>query len=78
MSSIARDVFSLRDSVIDDYRRFATSFSTIHATDEPECVLAIAASHTYWPEPVIQINPSNLQTGHREHLVIASMTRGDD
>ncbi len=27
------DVFSLRDTVIDEYRKFATSFTTIYASD---------------------------------------------
>ncbi len=29
------DIFSLRDSVVDEYKRFATSFTTIHAPDIP-------------------------------------------
>ena len=52
------DVFALRDSVVDEYRRFATSFTTIHAEDIREQVAAIYAEDRYWPEPLIQINPS--------------------
>ena len=54
----ALDVFSLRDSVVDEYKRFATSFTTIHAPDIREQVEAIYAEDRYWPEPLIQINPS--------------------
>ena len=54
----ALDVFALRDSVVDEYRRFATSFTTIHAEDIREQVAAIYAEDRYWPEPLIQINPS--------------------
>ena len=54
----ALDVFALRDSVVDEYKRFATSFTTIHAQDIREQVEAIYAEQRYWPEPLIQINPS--------------------
>ena len=54
----ALDVFALRDSVVDEYRRFATSFTTIHARDIREQVVHIYAEERYWPEPLIQINPS--------------------
>ena len=54
----ALDVFALRDSVVDEYRRFATSFTTIHAHDIREQIEAIYARNRYWPEPLIQINPS--------------------
>ena len=56
------DVFALRDSVVDEYRRFATSFTTIHAEDIREQVAAIYAEDRYWPEPLIQINPSYKRT----------------
>ena len=52
------DVFALRKSVVDEYKRFATSFTTIHAQDIREQVAAIYAEDRYWPEPLIQINPS--------------------
>ena len=54
----ALDVFALRDSVVGEYKRFATSFTTIHAPDIREQVEAIYAGNRYWPEPLIQINPS--------------------
>ncbi len=52
------DVFALRDSVVEEYERFATSFTTIHADDIRQQVEAIYAEQRYWPEPLIQINPS--------------------
>ena len=54
----ALDVFALRDSVVDEYKRFATSFTTIHAPDIREQVEDVYAGNRYWPEPLIQINPS--------------------
>ncbi|MEY3276742.1 MAG: hypothetical protein RL153_2010, partial [Verrucomicrobiota bacterium] len=57
MSSKSMDVFSLRDSVVGEYRKFATSFTTIHAADIRRQVEAIYAEGRFWPEPLIQINP---------------------
>lgn len=57
MSPTALDVFALRENVIDDYRRFATSFTTIQAQDIKAKVKEIYASGRYWPEPLIQLNP---------------------
>ena len=57
-SAPALDVFALRDSVVDEYKRFATSFTTIHAPDIRKQVEAIYGEERYWPEPLIQINPS--------------------
>ena len=54
----ALDVFALRDSVVDEYKRFATSFTTIHAHDIRKQVEDIYDEDRYWPEPLIQINPS--------------------
>ncbi len=52
------DVFSLRDTVVGEYQKFATSFTTIHAEDIRQQVEAIYAKGRFWPEPLIQINPS--------------------
>ncbi len=58
MTTSTLDVFSLRDTVVDEYKQFATSFTTIHAEDIRAQVEAIYAQARYWPEPLIQINPS--------------------
>src|SRR3954462_3386546 len=69
----ALDVFALRDSVVDEYKKFATSFTTIHAEDIREQVEAIYAGDRYWPEPLIQINPSYKRTTSIEKLVEANV-----
>ncbi|MCC6214737.1 MAG: hypothetical protein IT376_07695, partial [Polyangiaceae bacterium] len=58
MSAKSMDVFSLRDTVVGEYRKFATSFTTIHAEDIRQQVEAIYAEGRFWPEPLIQLNPS--------------------
>ena len=68
-ASPALDVFALRDAVIDEYKHFATSFTTIRAPDIKAQVEAIYAEERYWPEPLIQINPSYEQTTDIKSLV---------
>ncbi|MGE3164592.1 MAG: hypothetical protein AB7O52_06785 [Planctomycetota bacterium] len=58
MSTRSMDVFSPRDTVVDAYKKFATSFITIHAEDIRQQVEAIYAQEHYWPEPLVQINPT--------------------
>jgi hypothetical protein len=52
------DVFSLRDTVVGEYRKFARSFTTIFAEDIRAKVAAIYDQGRFWPDPLIQINPS--------------------
>ncbi len=58
MTSKHLDVFDLRDAVVREYEQFATSFTTIHASDIRDQVDAIYAQKRYWPEPLIQVNPN--------------------
>lgn len=69
MSVRNMDVFSLRDTVVDEYKKFATSFTTIHAEDIREQVNAVYAEERYWPEPLIQINPNYRRTTTIQKLV---------
>jgi Lhr-like helicase len=63
------DVFSLRDTVVGEYRKFATSFTTIFADDLRKHIDAIYADERYWPEPLIQINPNFKRVTNVEKLV---------
>lgn len=51
------DVFSLRQSLVDQYASFARSFTTIRADDIRQQVEAAYDSGRFWPEPLLQINP---------------------
>lgn len=62
------DVFALRDRVIDDYESFARSFTTIRAKDLKSTIDAVYASHRYWPDPLIQINPRYKAGRHADAL----------
>src|ERR1700685_3416861 len=51
------DVFDLDHSLVQDYERFARSFTTIRARDIREQVDQIYSSGRFWPEPIVSINP---------------------
>jgi Lhr-like helicase len=51
------NVFDLDESLIEDYSRFARSFTRIRATDIREKVDSLYGSRVFWPEPLISINP---------------------
>lgn len=67
------DVFSLQDSVVAEYRQFATSFTTIYADDIRSQVEAIYGENRFWPEPLIQINPKFKQTARVDQLAADGM-----
>ncbi|HSN97834.1 MAG TPA: hypothetical protein VLS89_06030 [Candidatus Nanopelagicales bacterium] len=69
------DAFSLRDRVVDEYRSFATSFTSIFAEDIRQQVDAIYAEGRFWPEPLIQINPSYRRSKNISELVASGMVR---
>lgn len=69
MTAKSMDVFSLRDTVVGEYRKFATSFTTIHAEDIRQQVEAIYAQGRFWPEPLIQINPSYKRGANLANLI---------
>jgi Lhr-like helicase len=65
------DVFALRDAVVDEYRKFATSFTTIFAGDIRTQVEAIYSEGRFWPDPLLQINP-NYKLGPNIETLIAN------
>src|ERR1019366_2964478 len=71
MSTGVMDLFSLRDAVVGDYKKFATSFTKIHAEDIRQQVEAIYAQERYWPEPLIQINANYRRGSTVDELVKA-------
>lgn len=51
------DVFQLDQALIDDYQRFARSFTEIRSADIREQVAEEYANRRYWPEPLVSLNP---------------------
>ena len=51
------DVFDLDDTLIQDYARFARSFTKIRAADIQAQVEDIYERRRFWPEPLVSINP---------------------
>ena len=51
------DVFDLDSKIIEDYAKFARSFTRIRAADLQEHIDAIYRSGRFWPDPLISLNP---------------------
>ena len=56
------DVFEFRDGLVNEYQRFARSFTRIRAPDIRGSVGRDYDSGRFWPAPLIQLNP-NFETG---------------
>lgn len=69
LKSNSMDVFNLRDTIIDEYKDFATSFTKIFAVDIKSQVDAIYGQNRFWPEPLIQVNPNYKVTTSISDLV---------
>jgi hypothetical protein len=52
------DVFDLDGRMLDDYKRFARSFTQIRARDIRDGVDRIYGTNYFWPDPLISINPN--------------------
>jgi Lhr-like helicase len=63
------DVFDLDGDLVNDYERFARSFTQIRAQDIRTQVDALYASGRFWPEPLISINPHYEREASVQHLV---------
>lgn len=63
------DVFAMRDAIVSQYSAFARSFTTIHAPDIQQQVEALYADDTYWPEPLLQMNPRFKEASNIADLV---------
>lgn len=50
------DVFNLDHCLVEDYQRFACSFTTIRASEIREQVDQVYATGRFSPEPVVSIN----------------------
>lgn len=52
------NVFEFRQKVVKDYERFTRSFCRIKAKDISEFSDKAYAAEQFWPDPLIQLNPS--------------------
>jgi ATP-dependent helicase YprA (DUF1998 family) len=65
------NVFELDQALVNDYERFARSFTLIRAPDIEHQVEALYASDRFWPEPLISINPRFERGASIDQLVAA-------
>lgn len=67
------DVFDLDRCLVEDYQRFARSFTTIRASDIRAQVDQIYATGRFWPEPIVSINP-HFQVGNSLSKLVSEGT----
>ena len=63
------DVFDLRDQLVSDYRDYTRSFIKIRDPRISEFVDGILGAEGFWPEPLLQLNPTFKPGGTIDDLV---------
>lgn len=63
------NVFEFRDTLVEEYRRFSTSFTKILADDIRTFVEKTYDAGRFWPSPLLQLNPNFVRAGSVEDLV---------
>jgi len=63
------DVFSLNGQLLDQYTRFARSFTRIRSLELQQKVNELYAGRRFWPEPLLQLNPHYDGGGSVQSLV---------
>ncbi|MFG6490520.1 DEAD/DEAH box helicase [Roseateles sp. BYS78W] len=63
------DVFKFREHLVGEYAQFSRSFTRLRSDDIRAFVDREYASQRYWPEPLIQINPTYRSGGTVDQLV---------
>lgn len=64
------NIFEYRDRIVKDYEQFSRSFTTI-SKDSPDIKSFLDAKYdagTYWPAPLIQVNPSFIPAENVDQL----------
>ena len=52
------DIFEFRNGLVENYKKFSTSFASPRSTDIASKVQAAYDEGRFWPDPLIQINPN--------------------
>jgi superfamily II DNA/RNA helicase/very-short-patch-repair endonuclease len=63
------DVFQLRRRLVEDYRDYTRSFIKLKDPRIDELVMSALNEGEFWPDPLLQINPTFESGGHLEDLV---------
>ncbi|MEY3226476.1 MAG: hypothetical protein RLZZ536_1095, partial [Planctomycetota bacterium] len=63
------DVFDLRQRLVDDYERYITSFIKIADARIDQLVQQAIQTGEFWPQPLLQLNPTFLPGGSIDSLV---------
>ena len=63
-----KNIFNIRDRLIEFYKNFSTSFSRPKASDIRSKLNALFEAEIYWRSPLIQINPNYKYSNDVEEL----------
>lgn len=63
------DIFKFHESLVEEYKRFSTSFTSIRAPDIRQVVEAARERGDYWPEPLVQLNANYKRAESVQSLV---------
>ena len=63
------DVFNFRNNVVKDYGEFSRSFTQIKSSDIKDFIDKKYEAGSFWPSPLIQLNPSFVSGGNISDLV---------
>lgn len=58
------DIFSFRKQLVENYKKFSTSFASPRSADISSAVKAAYDDGKFWPDPLIQINPNYRKGGN--------------
>ncbi|MFM7867630.1 MAG: hypothetical protein ACKPHU_25740, partial [Planctomycetaceae bacterium] len=71
------DVFDLRKRLVDDYERYIRSFIKIADAKISALVEDSLQSGAFWPQPLLQLNPTFLPGGTIDSLVDQNMLHAE-
>ena len=67
------DVFDLNQSVLQQYQKFARSFTKIKSEELNKKVDTLYETNRFWPDPLIQLNPHYATGGSVQEFVDAGV-----
>ncbi len=71
--NLPMDVFDLNQSVLQQYQKFARSFTKIKSEELKKKVDALYETNRFWPDPLIQLNPHYATGGSVQEFVDAGV-----
>ena len=71
------DIFAFRKQLVENYKKFSTSFASPRSNDIAKAVRAAYDDGKFWPDPLIQINPNYRKGGNIADLAAAGVVESE-